>query len=85
MRFAEFFNRIDQKGLFAYLLLANPSIPASSVRELITLSKKGAQLNYSSPGVGNTLHFAGDLFNLRAGTTIFHVPYKGVAPARKLE
>lgn len=64
-----------------YLLLANPSVPVSSVRELIALSKKGAQLNYSSPGVGNTLHLAGALFNVRAGTTISHVPYKGVAPA----
>lgn len=64
-----------------YLLLANPSVPASSVRELIALSQKGVQLNYSSPGVGNTLHLAGALFNVRAGTEISHVPYKGVAPA----
>ncbi len=64
-----------------YLLLANPSVPASSVRELITLSNNGTQLNYSSPGVGNTLHLAGALFNVRAGTKITHIAYKGVAPA----
>lgn len=64
-----------------YLLLANPSVPVASVRELVALSKKGAPLNYSSPGVGNTLHLAGALFNVRAGTRLAHVPYKGVAPA----
>jgi tripartite-type tricarboxylate transporter receptor subunit TctC len=63
-----------------YLLLVNPSVPASSVRELIAFAKKG-QVTYSSPGVGNTLHLAAELFNVRAGVSLLHVPYKGVAPA----
>jgi tripartite-type tricarboxylate transporter receptor subunit TctC len=64
-----------------YLLLANPSLPVNSVKDLVALSKKGTPLNFSSPGVGNTLHLAGALFNVRAGTKLAHVPYKGVAPA----
>ena len=63
-----------------YLLLLNPSVPASSVKELIALAKN-QKLTYSSPGVGNTLHLAAELFNVRAGVKLTHVPYKGVAPA----
>ncbi|MES2561876.1 MAG: tripartite tricarboxylate transporter substrate binding protein [Pseudomonadota bacterium] len=63
-----------------YLLVINPSMPVSSVKELLTLAKKG-NVTYSSPGVGNTLHLAGELFNVRAGVKLMHVPYKGVAPA----
>jgi tripartite-type tricarboxylate transporter receptor subunit TctC len=63
-----------------YLLVVNPSLPVSSVKELIALAKK-RNVTYSSPGVGNTLHLAGELFNVRAGVKLMHVPYKGVAPA----
>lgn len=64
-----------------YLLITNPSVPVTSVQELIALSKKDPPLTFSSPGLGNTLHLAGELFNVRAGTHLTHVPYKGVAPA----
>lgn len=63
-----------------YLLLLHPSVQSSSVKELIALAKK-EKLTYSSPGVGNTLHLAAELFNLRSGVKLTHVPYKGVAPA----
>jgi tripartite-type tricarboxylate transporter receptor subunit TctC len=64
-----------------YLLLVNPSVPVSTVTELIALAKKSGKVTYSSPGVGNTLHLAAELFNVRAGIKMLHVPYKGVAPA----
>ncbi|MGE5525867.1 MAG: tripartite tricarboxylate transporter substrate binding protein [Rhodospirillaceae bacterium] len=63
-----------------YLLLLHPSVQASSVKELIALAKT-QKLTYSSPGVGNTLHLAAELFNVRSGVKLTHVPYKGVAPA----
>jgi tripartite-type tricarboxylate transporter receptor subunit TctC len=63
-----------------YLLLVNPSIPVSSVKDLVALAKTG-KVSYSSPGVGNTLHLAAELFNVRTGVKMLHVPYKGVAPA----
>jgi tripartite-type tricarboxylate transporter receptor subunit TctC len=63
-----------------YLMLVNPAVPAASVKELIALAKT-KKLTYSSPGVGNTLHLAAELFNVRSGVKLTHVPYKGVAPA----
>jgi tripartite-type tricarboxylate transporter receptor subunit TctC len=65
-----------------YLLLVHPSVPAQTVRELVALAKnKDKPLSYGTPGIGNTLHLATELFNVRAGTQLLHVPYKGVAPA----
>ena len=62
------------------LLLVHPSIPARSVKELITLSKV-RQLSYGSPGFGNTLHLITEMFNVLADISILHVPYKGSGPA----
>jgi tripartite-type tricarboxylate transporter receptor subunit TctC len=63
------------------LLVVNPSVPAHTVLELIALAKKGKPLTYGSPGVGNTQHLVTEMFNLRAGTRLTHVPYKGLPPA----
>ncbi len=66
----------------ALILGVHPSVPAQSARELIALARKpDSNLSYGSPGVGNTLHLAGELFNARAGTKMVHVPYKGAGPA----
>jgi len=60
------------------LLVASPSIPAQSVQELIALARKpDSRLSFGSPGVGNTNHLTGELFNARAGIRMLHVPYKG--------
>jgi tripartite-type tricarboxylate transporter receptor subunit TctC len=64
-----------------YLLLVHPQVPARSLQEFIALAKKDSRLSYGSPGIGNTLHLAAEFFNVRAGTKLVHVPYKGVAPA----
>lgn len=65
-----------------YLLTVNPSVAARSVKELVTLAKsKDKRLTYGTPGIGNTQHLVGELFNLRAGTQLQHVPYKSLAPA----
>ena len=65
-----------------YFLVVNNSVPAKSLKELITLAKeKPGQLNYSSGGNGGTLHLAAELFKFRTGTEITHIPYKGGAPA----
>ena len=64
-----------------YLLLVNPSVPVSSVKDLVALARSTGKVSYSSPGVGNTLHLAAELFNVRTGVKMLHVPYKGVAPA----
>jgi tripartite-type tricarboxylate transporter receptor subunit TctC len=67
----------------AHILVINPAVlPVHTVQELIALARKpGSRISYGSPGVGNTVHLAGALFNARAGTSMVHVPYKGAGPA----
>jgi tripartite-type tricarboxylate transporter receptor subunit TctC len=63
-----------------YVLTANPSTQINSVRDLIALAKK-SPLRYSSPGIGNGQHLAGELLAQKAGIQLLHVPYKGGGPA----
>jgi len=64
------------------VLVVSPSVPASNVRDLITLVKANPEkFAYGSSGVGSTQHLAGEAFNLAAGTKAVHVPYKGSAQA----
>jgi len=64
------------------MLLIHPSIPANSVKELVGLAKAGpGQLSFASAGNGTGGHLSGELFKLRAGIDLLHIPYKGVAPA----
>jgi tripartite-type tricarboxylate transporter receptor subunit TctC len=64
------------------ILVVNAALPANSLSELVELARaKPGTLNYSSAGSGSTQHLAGELFKLRTGTKIVHVPYKGSAPA----
>ena len=63
-----------------YLVLVNPGLKVESVRELIALARTTSLL-YGSPGAGNPIHFTTESLNQRAGTTMMHVPYKGLAPA----
>jgi len=64
---------------FGYLVLVNPQIGVTTVRDLVELSKK-RQVAYGSGGVGNSQHFLGELINIRSGAKLVHVPYKGLAP-----
>ena len=62
------------------VLALHPSVPASSVKELIALAREKSLLAGSS-GIGATGHLAIELFNLMAGVKLVHVPYKGGGPA----
>ena len=65
-----------------FVVIVNNAVPANSIQELIALGKKsGDTLTYSSPGIGNTIHIASEIFNQKAGTNFMHVPYKGSAPS----
>ena len=58
------------------VLVVNPSLPASSVAELVALLKnKPDQLTFSSGGFGTPAHVVGELFKLETGTRATHVPY----------
>lgn len=64
------------------VLVVNPSVAASSVKELIALAKRTpGGLNYASVGVGSSQQLVAELFKSRAGIDMVHVPYKGTAPA----
>ena len=65
------------------LLVAHPSLPVKSVKELVALAKKNkGGLNYSSSGTGTPYHMAGELFKALAGVDILHVPHKSSGDAR---
>ncbi len=64
------------------IFAVHPSIPVKTVKEFIQFAKaRAGELTYSSSGNGGTGHLAGALFDLRAGTKMIHVPYKGTGPA----
>src|SRR5213594_658328 len=64
------------------ILVVNPSVPASSVKDLIALAKaKPGELNYASSGSGAAAHLAGELFKAMTGVEMVHIPYKGAQPA----
>lgn len=64
------------------LLVVHPSLPVKSVKDLIALARsQPGQLNYGSTGAGALPHLTTELFSLRAGIKMNHIPYKGGAPA----
>lgn len=66
----------------ANLLGVTPSLPASSVAELIELCKASpGKYSFASSGPGSSLHLSGELFKAMAAVDIIHVPYKGAGPA----
>src|SRR2546426_2402919 len=65
-----------------HILIVAPEFPAKSVQELVARAKADpGKLSFASSGVGNSDHLCGELFNLMAGISAIHVPYKGGAPA----
>lgn len=62
--------------------IANAQAPFTSMREMIAFAQANpGRLAYGSAGSGGVNHLALELFKLKTGTDILHVPYKGVAPA----
>jgi len=65
-----------------HILIVAPEFPAKNVQELIARAKaEPGKLSFASSGVGNSDHLCGELFNVMAGISALHVPYKGGAPA----
>jgi tripartite-type tricarboxylate transporter receptor subunit TctC len=64
------------------VLSVHPSLPVTTVKQLIALAKaKPGQLNYASAGNGSTHHLSGELLKTMAGIDMVHIPYKGTTPA----
>jgi tripartite-type tricarboxylate transporter receptor subunit TctC len=66
---------------FPLVLVAHPSVPATTIPELVAYAKANpGTLHIASFGTGTTSHVAGELFKQLAGVDMVHVPYKGGAP-----
>jgi tripartite-type tricarboxylate transporter receptor subunit TctC len=64
------------------VLVANPSLPASSVKELAALVKADpGKYSFASAGIGTTPYLSGELFKLSLGADLVNVPFNGSAPA----
>ena len=69
-------------GKSPMVLTVHVSVPARTVAELVALARaEPGKLTYGSIGVGSASHLAGELFKVRAGVDLTHVPYRGGAPA----
>jgi len=65
------------------VLVANPALPANTLKELIGQAKaRPGKLNYASSGPGTPHHMAGELFKSMAGVYLVHIPYRGSTGAR---
>jgi len=63
------------------MLVAHPSLPVKSVKELIALAKRRpGQINYASAGYGTTQHLGMEMLKVMTGIDLLHVPYKGTSP-----
>ena len=65
------------------VLVANPALPASSLKDLVQQAKaRPGKFNYASSGPGTPYHMAGELFKSMAGVYLVHIPYRGSSGAR---
>lgn len=66
----------------AYVIVVNPSVPATTLPEFIAYAKANpGKINYGSAGQGTPQNIACELFKMMTGVNLVHVPYKGGAPA----
>ena len=76
------FAPISLATISPFVLVAHPSLPVQSVKQLIALAKaKPNALNYGSAGNGSVSHLSAEQFKALANVVIAHVPYKGSTPA----
>ena len=65
-----------------YILMVHPGVPAQTIKEFMALAKaQPGKLNVGSSGNGGGLHLTLELFKLKAGLDLNHIPYKGGGPA----
>lgn len=73
---------VSLAAMIPQIVVAHPSVPAGNIQELIALLKANpGKFNYASVGIGSPGHIAGELFKLKTGVQMTHVPYKGGGPA----
>ena len=68
-------------GTFEHVFVVRNDLPAKTIPELVALAKvEAGRLNYGSTGVGSGSHLSTELFMIRTGTKMTHVPFRGAAP-----
>jgi tripartite-type tricarboxylate transporter receptor subunit TctC len=76
------FEPISLVSLAPNVLVAHPSLQASSVKQLIAIARaRPGDVNYAGSGSGSTPHLAAELFKYMTKTDMVHVPYRGTGPA----
>lgn len=72
------FTSIGKIGNATLILVAHPNAPVKNVKDLVSVSKSTpGGLSFGTSGTGGTPHIAGELFKMRTGANLVHVPYKG--------
>lgn len=76
------FSPITPVASSSLVLIANPTLPVRSVKELILLAKKNSgKLTFASSGNGGSLHLSAEYFKMMTQINMLHIPYKGAGPA----
>jgi len=69
---------ISAVATFPSVIVAHPSLPVKTVKDLIALAKaRPGELNFGSPNIGSPNHLAMELFKTMAKVNMMHIPYKG--------
>jgi tripartite-type tricarboxylate transporter receptor subunit TctC len=64
------------------VVVVHPSVPAKNIQELIAYAKANPdKISFGSAGTGTSQHLAGEMFKMKTGVKMIHVPYKGAAQA----
>jgi tripartite-type tricarboxylate transporter receptor subunit TctC len=65
-----------------FVMVVPPTLPVRTLQEFIALAKNSPnKLTYGSVGVGTPQHLGGELFKMRAGVNLIHVPFRGATAA----
>jgi tripartite-type tricarboxylate transporter receptor subunit TctC len=76
------FTPLMQIGVAPSVLVAHPSLPVRSVKDLVALAKaRPDQIDFASSGVGTAQHMFAELFQMLSGIRMRHIPYQGAAPS----
>jgi tripartite-type tricarboxylate transporter receptor subunit TctC len=75
------FAPLASPGAFEHVFVVRNDLPVRTIPELVALAKsKPGELNYGSTGVGSGSHLSTELFMVRTGVRMQHVPFRGAAP-----
>jgi tripartite-type tricarboxylate transporter receptor subunit TctC len=76
------FTPISLVAVLPQIIVAHPSLGASTLRDLIAIARKRpGEINFASPGNGSANQLGGEMLKLVAKVNLVHVPYKGGGPA----